>query len=143
MYKLVTFKHTSCSVFYLFVVIYKVQWSWKILVSDWFAGVQKGLTGHFIYPVNGINSCTRYIKSQISIGTRADLFHYQFCQLLLVKKCPSQGPRAQSEVFKYLVLFDQQSIAQKYLIYNDMKCIRAANPHIIVAGTSKMFCVFV
>ena len=39
-------------------------------------------------------------------------------------------PRAQGEVFKCLVLFDQQSKTQIYSVYDDIKQIKAANPHI-------------
>ncbi len=38
-----------------------------------------------------------------------------------VKACLSQLPRAQGDVFKGLVLFDQQSKTQRYSVFSDIK----------------------
>lgn len=48
------------------------------------------------------------------------------------KLCPTQFPRAQSDVFKCLDLSDHQSTLERDPVYSDMK---QANPHTGEAGT--------
>ena len=44
--------------------------------------------------------------------------------------------------FRMLLLPDQQSKSQGYSIYCDIKHIKAANPHISVAGTRQYLDIF-
>lgn len=81
------------------------------------------------------------------IGCRAaahDYFYYWFtcqlfCWLILkkCKKCPSQFPRTESDVFKCLILFDRQLQTKRHSVYSHIRWRKAANPHIKEAGTCR------
>lgn len=103
------------------------------------------VTSHATLHINCIQTCCVLIFMSM-LGLKLTIHSWSIKLLFLINplvcKSLSQCPRAKGDMFKYRVLSERQSKAQRLSIYNHIKQIKAANPHLEKLETENVQVIF-